>query len=67
MLEGFDKEWNHVGSVTTAVYTNLDPGEYKFRLKAKSDDGSWHTPEKVIEIIVNPPFGVLIMLILRIY
>lgn len=56
MLEGFDKEWNHVGSVTTAVYTNLDPGEYKFRLKAKSDDGSWHTPEKVIEIIVNPPF-----------
>jgi len=25
-LEGFDKEWNNVGSVTTAVYTNLDPG-----------------------------------------
>ena len=56
MLEGFDKEWNHVGSVTTAVYTNLDPGKYTFRLKAQSEDGSWHTPEKVIEIIVNPPF-----------
>lgn len=56
MLEGFDKEWNNVGSVTTAVYTNIDPGHYRFRLKAKSEDGSWHTPEKVIEIVVNPPF-----------
>ncbi len=56
MLEGFDKEWNNVGAVNTAVYTNLDPGAYKFRLKAKSEDGSWNTPEKVIEIIVNPPF-----------
>lgn len=56
MLEGFDKEWNHVGSVTTAVYTNLDPGKYKFRLKAGSEDGSWHTPERVVEITVNPPF-----------
>ncbi len=56
MLEGFDKEWNHVGSVTTAVYTNLDPGKYRFRLKAQSEDGSWNTPEKVVDIIVNPPF-----------
>jgi len=56
MLEGFDKEWNQAGSLTTAIYTNLDPGEYKFRLKAQSEDNSWHTPEKVIEIIVHPPF-----------
>jgi signal transduction histidine kinase/ligand-binding sensor domain-containing protein/CheY-like chemotaxis protein/AraC-like DNA-binding protein len=56
MLEGFDKEWNHAGTTTTAVYTNLDPGKYTFRLKAKSEDGSWHTPEKTIDVIVNPPF-----------
>lgn len=56
MLEGFDKDWNNVGSVTTAVYTNLDPGKYTFRLKAKSEDGSWHTPEKTIDIVVHPPF-----------
>lgn len=55
-LEGFDKEWNNVGSVTTAVYTNLDPGQYTFRLKARSEDGSWQTPEKTIIITVNPPF-----------
>jgi signal transduction histidine kinase/DNA-binding response OmpR family regulator len=56
MLEGFDKEWNNVGPSTTAVYTNLDPGTYTFKLKAQSEDGSWQTPEKAIKIIVNPPF-----------
>lgn len=55
-LEGFDKEWNQVGTSTTAVYTNLDPGSYTFHLKAYSEDGSWETPEKVIKIIVEPPF-----------
>jgi signal transduction histidine kinase/DNA-binding response OmpR family regulator len=56
MLEGFDKEWNNVGNATTAVYTNLDPGTYTFKLRAQSEDGSWQTPEKAIKIIVNPPF-----------
>ncbi|MFY7826743.1 MAG: hybrid sensor histidine kinase/response regulator transcription factor [Flectobacillus sp.] len=55
-LDGFDKEWNQVGNANTAVYTNLDPGTYTFRLKAFSEDGSWKTPEKVITIIVEPPF-----------
>lgn len=55
-LQGFDKDWNLVGSSHTAVFTNLDPGEYIFRVKATSDDGSWSTPEKTIRIIVRPPF-----------
>lgn len=55
-LDGFDKEWNFVGENNTANYTNLDPGKYVFRLKAQSEDGSWITPEKVITIIVHPPF-----------
>ena len=55
-LEGFDKDWNEVGTSHSAVYTNLDPGEYTFRVKAKSDDGLWSTPEKTIKIHVMPPF-----------
>ncbi|HMP31035.1 MAG TPA: ATP-binding protein, partial [Saprospiraceae bacterium] len=55
-LEGFDKEWNDSGTKTTAVYTNLDPKTYTFRLKAFSEDGSWETEEKVIKIVVKPPF-----------
>jgi signal transduction histidine kinase/DNA-binding response OmpR family regulator len=55
-LDGFDKDWNQAGPSKTAVYTNLDPGKYIFRLKAGSDDGLWNTPETSITIYVSPPF-----------
>lgn len=34
MLEGYNKEWMSNGPVTTATYTNLDPGKYVFKVKA---------------------------------
>lgn len=55
-LEGFDKDWNKVGTANTAVYTNLDPGEYTFKVKASSEAGEWSTPEVSINIFVHPPF-----------
>jgi signal transduction histidine kinase/ligand-binding sensor domain-containing protein/DNA-binding response OmpR family regulator len=54
-LDGFDRNWNDVGTSKTAVYTNLAPGSYLFRLKAHSEDGSWTTPETTIRIYVKPP------------
>lgn len=56
MLEGFDKSWNDVGTLRTAVFSNLQPGKYVFRVKASSDDGSWNTGEASINIYVRPPF-----------
>lgn len=56
ILEGFDKEWIQAGDVKSAVYTNLDPGKYVFRLKARSEDNAWQTAEKVIQVVVKPPF-----------
>ncbi|WP_407430545.1 two-component regulator propeller domain-containing protein [Arcticibacter sp.] len=55
-LENFDKEWNVVGQSNTAIYTNLDPGEYVFYVKATSDTGEWTTPVKSIKIVVHSPF-----------
>lgn len=55
-LENFDKDWNKVGQSTTAVYTNLDPGDYVFNVKAASDAGEWTTPVSSIKITVRPPF-----------
>ncbi|MGX5691283.1 hybrid sensor histidine kinase/response regulator transcription factor [Arcticibacter tournemirensis] len=55
-LDNFDKEWNRVGPVNTAVYTNLDPGEYVFQVKATTDAGEWTTPVTSIKIFVRPPF-----------
>ena len=54
-LENFDKDWNKVGTVNTAVYTNLDPGKYTFKVKAISDAAEWTTPETSIVIYVRPP------------
>lgn len=56
MLEGFDKDWNYTGTVNTASYTNLDPGEYTFHVKAGNNDGIWSTKDTVIRIYVRPPF-----------
>lgn len=55
-LEGFDKDWNYTGHTNTASYTNLDPGEYTFRVKASNNDGIWSNGEALIKIYVRPPF-----------
>ncbi len=56
-LEGFDKEWNYIGTKRTAMYTNLDPGsKYIFRVIASNNDGVWNEEGASIKIIVAPPY-----------
>ncbi len=55
-LEGFDIDWNNVGSQNTATYTNLDPGEYTFQLKAANTSGIWGDQIKQVGLIITPPF-----------
>ncbi|MEI6945643.1 two-component regulator propeller domain-containing protein [Paraflavisolibacter sp. H34] len=55
-LEGFDKDWNYVGTSKTAAYTNLDPGEYVFRVRASNRKGIWNTAVTSVKIYVHPPF-----------
>ena len=55
-LDGFDKDWNYTGTVNVASYTNLDPGEYTFHVKASNNDGIWSTKDTSIKIYVKPPF-----------
>jgi len=56
MMEGFESNWNYVGSTRTATYTNLDPGQYKFRVKASNNDGIWNEQGAFIDITIEPPF-----------
>ena len=43
LLQGFDQGWTEVGSDRRLVtYTNLDPGEYVFRVIGSNDDGVWN-------------------------
>lgn len=55
-LEGFDNEWINAGSSKSVSYTNLDPGEYVFHVKASNNDGLWNAAETSIRIHVRPPF-----------
>jgi signal transduction histidine kinase/ligand-binding sensor domain-containing protein len=44
MLEGFDEGWIDAGTSRQAVYTNLRPGDYRFRVEASNKDGMWSEP-----------------------
>jgi len=54
-LEGFNKDWVY-SKLHFASFTNLEPGEYTFRLKAANGDGVWSEKEKIIHIEVLPPY-----------
>jgi signal transduction histidine kinase/ligand-binding sensor domain-containing protein len=56
MMEGFDDEWVQCGSKREANYTNLDPGEYTFRVKASNNEGVWNEDGTSIKIIILPPW-----------
>ena len=56
MLEGFDKDWIYSGTRRYASYTNLDPGEYVFKVKASNDDGVWNETGIAVNIQIPPPF-----------
>lgn len=55
-LEGFDDKWIFAGNRNSATYTNLNPGEYIFRVKGSNNDGviSEHSKSLIISII--PPY-----------
>ncbi len=56
MLEGFDKDWNTVGTNRMATYTNLDPGRYTFIVKASNSDGLWNEQGASLLIHILPPW-----------
>jgi signal transduction histidine kinase/ligand-binding sensor domain-containing protein/DNA-binding response OmpR family regulator len=54
-LIDFDKEWNFVGTSRIAYYTNIDPGNYTFQVRASNNDGTWNDQVTTIHIEVRPP------------
>lgn len=55
-LEEFEENWRPPGLERTAYYTNLDPGEYVFRVKGTNSDGVWNEEGAFIKITVLPPW-----------
>ena len=55
-LEGFEKDWNYVGNNRAATYTNLEAGNYVFKVKSANADGSWSNNVLELKIKILPPW-----------
>ncbi len=57
IMEGFDKGWTYTDANRRfATYTNLDPGEYTFKVKGSNNDGIWNEAGTSIKLIITPPW-----------
>jgi ligand-binding sensor domain-containing protein/signal transduction histidine kinase len=55
-MDGLEKDWNYIGNKSEATYTNLDPGDYVFRVKGSNNDGTWNEAGTSLKITITPPF-----------
>ena len=55
MMQGFDNDWINSGKRRYVTYTNLDPGEYIFRVKGSNNDGIWNEHGTQVIIKILPP------------
>ena len=55
-LDGFDRNWSEPTASHEAVYTNLGPGAYRFRVIASNSDGIWNGSETALPLAVDPAF-----------
>jgi len=56
MLEGFSDEWVDATQLRMATFTNLDPGEYTFKVKGCNNDKIWNEKPTELKIRIIPPF-----------
>jgi signal transduction histidine kinase/streptogramin lyase len=55
-LEGEDPGWIDPGGRRQAFYTNLDPGDYRFRVIAANNDGIWNNTGATLTFSIPPTF-----------
>ncbi|MBP1693362.1 MAG: signal transduction histidine kinase, partial [Chloroflexi bacterium] len=54
-LDGVDTNWVDSGARRYASYTNLNGGDYLFRVRASNNDGVWNETGLAIPVRVTPP------------
>ena len=55
-LVGRDPEWHDVGTRRRAFFTNLDPGDYRFEVQARNEDGVWSESPAILHLRLHPRF-----------
>ena len=55
-LDGVDRGWSEPSAINEAVYNNLSPGPYQFRVMASNSSGLWNSVPATIGFSVQPQF-----------
>jgi|GEM_PF-1665252 len=55
-LQNFNKKWVACGNQRSASFSNLNSGEYVFRVIGANNDGVWNKTGTALRIIITPPF-----------
>lgn len=53
-LEGYDNEWQDAGNRRQAIYTNLAPRAYRFRVMASNNSGVWNEEGALLDFSIAP-------------
>jgi signal transduction histidine kinase/ligand-binding sensor domain-containing protein/DNA-binding response OmpR family regulator len=54
-LDGYDDSWQEAGTRRTAIYTNIEPGTYTFRVAAASAHGVWSEQDATWTFSIRKP------------
>ena len=55
-LEGVDEDWQDASTRRRASYSNLRPGQYRFRVIASNNDGLWNEEGASLAFSIAPAF-----------
>ena len=55
-LEGQDKDWREVVNVRQVQYSNLAPGNYRFRVMASNNSGVWNEQGASLDFSIAPAY-----------
>jgi signal transduction histidine kinase/ligand-binding sensor domain-containing protein len=55
-LEGWDHDWQDAGNRRQAFYTNLSPGNYRFRVAACNNSGVWNEAGPFLDFSIAPAY-----------
>ncbi|MGO8974879.1 MAG: two-component regulator propeller domain-containing protein [Steroidobacteraceae bacterium] len=55
-LDPYDSDWHDAGTRRQALYTDLPPGNYAFRVAAANSDGVWNETPATLELSIAPAY-----------
>lgn len=55
-MEGVDDVWTETSGENVALYRNLPPGKYNFRVRQRHKGTNWSEPKTILRLEIAPPY-----------